>query len=114
MLVGLLGGCVTKSKAEAQARLAYLAGQRQAALEWQQASPRSNVIFIGPVHRPVVDWSEGLTLSQAIVNAGYAAPKDPKTIIIRRSRQELRIDAKRLLQGEDFPLQPGDIIELEL
>ena len=112
-LAALLSGCVTKSKAEAQARMAYLAGQRQAALQWQQTSPGSGVIFVGPVHQPLVTWSEGLMLSQAIVNAGYYAAADPRRIILRREGQEIQVDPKRLLQGEDVPLQPGDIIELE-
>jgi hypothetical protein len=112
-LAGVLGGCVSKSKAEAQARMAYLAGQQQAALQWQQASQGTGVMFVGPVNQPLVNWSEGLTLGRAIVNAGYYAAADPRNIVIRRNGQAIQFDPKRLLQGEDFPLQPGDIVELQ-
>lgn len=113
-LIVLLTGCVSKSKAEAQARMAYLAGQQAAFMQMQQQQARGpSVTFIGPVQNPIVKWSEGLALSRAIVNAVYQAGTDPKNIVIRRNGQEIQFDPKRLLRGEDFPLEAGDIIELQ-
>ena len=67
-------GCVTKSKAKADAQAAYFAGQQQAMMRMSQ--PQTPVVtFIGPVRNPMVQWSEGLTLANAIVAAGYRARK---------------------------------------
>lgn len=112
-LAGLLNGCISKSKAEAQARAAYLAGRRDATAQWQQESRGPGVLFVGPVNQPFVKWSEGLTLGHAIVDAGYSAPVDPRNVVVRRNGQGIQVDPKRLLQGDDFPLEPGDIVELQ-
>lgn len=108
----VFSGCVSKSAAQAQARIAYLAGQRDALMRMQEQQRNPSVTFIGPLNNPVVPWSDGLTLSRAIVSAGYNAPANPKMIIIRRSGQEIQIDPKRLLAGEDFPVQSGDMVEI--
>jgi hypothetical protein len=113
-LAFLLSGCVSKSKADAQARMAYLAGQQAAFMQMQQQQARGpGVTFIGPVQNPFVKWSEGLTLSQAIVSAVYTAPTDPGEIIIRRNGQQIQFDPKQLLRRQDLPLEAGDIIELQ-
>ena len=109
--VVLLTGCVSKSKAEAQAQNAYLAGQRAALFQMQQAPREGSVTFIGPVTTPIVKWFDGLTLSQGILSAGYNVPNDPKAIYIRRNGQQIPIDPKRLLAGEDYPLLAGDVVE---
>jgi hypothetical protein len=106
-------GCVSKSTADAQARAAYLAGRQEAMAQWQQETRGPGVMFVGPVNHPFVKWSDGLTLSQAIVRAGYSAPQDPANLVIRRGGEMIPFDPKRLLQGEDFPLAPGDIVELQ-
>ena len=118
-------GCVSKSTAEAHARAAYLAGQRdaisqmtqrQSGTDGSEAIPNvpTNVSFIGPVQHPVVPWVQGLTLAQAIVTATYDSPVDPVMIIVRRDREEIQISPQRLLSGGDYPLQPGDIIHIQL
>jgi hypothetical protein len=108
----LLAGCVTKSKAAMQAHIAYLAGQRDGLLQAQKQFGQSpSVTFLGPVATPVIRWTEGLTLSQAIVAAVYQSPADPAVILVRRGTETLRVDTKRLLAGEDLPLQAGDVIE---
>jgi hypothetical protein len=113
-LAASLNGCVTKSQADAQVRMAYLAGRQSALIEMQQQQARGpTVTVLGLVQNPLVKWTEGLTLGQAIVNAVYTAPTDPKNIVIRRSGQQIQFDPKRLLRGEDFPLESGDIIQLE-
>jgi hypothetical protein len=113
LFVSTLAGCVSRSKAEAQARYAYLAGQRAALMEMQQHSRDASVTFVGPVNNPVVKWTDGLTLSQGILNAGYNSHADPRLIVIRRSGQQIPIDPKRLLAGDDVPLEPRDIIEIQ-
>lgn len=107
-------GCVSKSKAEAQARAAYFAGQQAAFMQMQEKPKRQlSVTFIGPVTRPSVNWVPGLMLSQAILNAGYTLTSDPANIVIRRNGGEIRFDPKRLLSGEDIPLEAGDVVEMQ-
>ncbi len=71
------------------------------------------VTFIGPVRNTLVPWSAELTLAKAIVAADYLGPNDPTEIIIRRGGEEIRLDPKKLLGGEDVPLLPRDIVELK-
>jgi hypothetical protein len=121
----LITGCVSKSAAEAQARAAYLAGQREAIaqIKEQQAAPGSvsdtpnlpsNVTIIGPVDDPIVPWVDGLTLAKAIVTSVYNSQIDPAMIVIKRSHEEIHISPSRLLSGGDFPLQPGDVIAIQM
>lgn len=110
-----LTGCVSKSAAQAQARLAYLAGQRDAIAQMnQQTSHIGNVTFIGPVRNAIVPWQEGLTLGKAILSAVYESQTDPTLILIRRSTEEIEVDPARLLGGTDFPLKPGDVVQFKL
>jgi hypothetical protein len=109
----VLSGCVSKSKAETMARMAYLSGQQAGfAQALQQQAHGPGVTFIGQVQNPFVKWREGLTLSQAIVSAVYASAKDPTSIVIRRDRQSIPVDPKQLLNGQDVPLESGDVVEL--
>ena len=113
----LLNGCVTKSKADAQARMAFLAGQQQATMRMQQMQQQQqvsgpSVTFTGPVQNVLVAWRVGLMLTQAIVSANYLGNGDPSAIVIRRSGLEIPIDPKQLLRGEDFLLEAGDMIEI--
>lgn len=117
-----LTGCMSKSQAQAQARMAYLAGQRDAVAELNRnqnpvAPPDnmpSNITFIGPVENPVISWTEGLTLGKAILTAVYHSQIDPTMITILRSNAEHQIDPARLLSGQDFPLLPGDVVRFHL
>jgi hypothetical protein len=94
--------------------MAYLAGQQAALMQMQQQAARGpSVTVLGPVQNPIVKWKDGLTLGQAIVAAVYTAPTDPRNILIQRSGQQILFDPKRLLRGEDFPLQAGDIVQLQ-
>ncbi len=112
-LAFLISGCVSKSKADAQARLAYIAGQRDAMMQMQRQGHRGPVVnFIGPVNNPVVSWSDGLTLSKAIVQAVYNLPTDPASIVIHRNGQEIPVNPGQLLAGQDVPVQPADVIEI--
>ena len=103
-------GCVTKSKANAQAHAAYLAGQN-AALR-QQPAQAPGVTVVGPVQNSDVPWVEGLTLAQAIATAKYLGQHDPKEIIITRQGESAKLAPKMLLTGVDVPLEPGDTITI--
>jgi hypothetical protein len=109
-----LTGCTLKSTANEQVRLAYMAGQRDALAQMQGQSRGGSVTFVGPVNNRVVAWSQGFTLAKAIVDAGYNSQIDPLEIVIHRTNSVIQIDPKRLLSGDDFPLQPGDIVEFQL
>jgi len=107
---GALSGCVSKSKAEAQARAAFLAGQQQAAQQMQARGP--NVTVIGEVKNTLVPWTADLTLVKAILAADYYGAGDPKQIIIVRGGEQIQVDPNQLLKGEDILLQPRDVIEI--
>ena len=114
----LPSGCVTKSEARLQAQRAYLAGQHvgeQAAMQrMQPAATGQTVNFVGQVDRTVVPWFDGLTLARAIINAGYYGAATPRLILIHRgNNQVLTIDPKLLIDGDDLPVQAGDVIELQ-
>jgi len=109
-ILGFNSGCVTKAKAREQAKQAFMAGQQSAMMRMSQ--PQKPVVtFIGQVQTPSIAWTEGLTLARAIVNAGYMG-KDPKQILIVRGGQAVPVDPKQLLNGEDVPLQSGDLIQI--
>jgi hypothetical protein len=107
-----LCGCVSKAKADAQARAAFLAGQQQARQQMQPAR-EAIVTFVGPVERPTLPWTQDMTLARALVTAGYHSPTDPSQIIIVRNGQGIPVDVNKLLQGEDVPLQPGDVVSIK-
>ena len=106
-----LAGCTTKSSARSQARAAYAAGQQQALERVLQS--RNSVTVIGTVRNPLVPWTEDLTLARALVAADYYARGNPREIIIVRNGQPLTVDPKRLLQGEDIPLEAGDVVNIK-
>ena len=112
-LAALVNGCVSRSKAREDASRAYIAGQQDALRRVQQEAYGAHIEFIGQVDKPVISWSEGLTLARAIVSAGYYAPAIPRSIVIHRNGQTMEIDPKRLVNGEDFDVEPGDVIHLQ-
>jgi hypothetical protein len=104
-------GCVTRSQANAQARMAYLAGQNDA-LAKMAAGQRTSVFIVGPVQMSEVPWTEGLTLAQAIAMANYTGLHDPKEITITRQGEQASINPKELFSGHVVPLEPGDTITI--
>jgi hypothetical protein len=106
-----LGGCVSKGKANAQARAAFMAGQQQAMARMQQAQGPS-VTINGEVRNHVVPWTEGLTLAKAVLAADYCGAKDPGQLLIVHNGIATHVDPKQLLSGVDIPLQSGDIVQL--
>jgi hypothetical protein len=105
------GGCVSKSKAEAKTRAAYIAGQQEAIARMQRAQGPS-VTINGEVRNHVVPWTNGMTVTQALIAAEYIGAKDPGQVIVVHNGVATRLDPKRLLSGVDVPLQPGDIVQL--
>lgn len=113
MLLALAAsGCVTRSKARAEAQTAYAAGER-AAYTRVAALQRTSVFVIGPVQKPDVTWTNGLTLAQAIVAADYTGHHNPGKITLIRQGEQAAINPADLLNGHDIPLQPGDTITIQ-
>ncbi len=71
-----------------------------------------SVTVVGEVKNKILPWTIDLTLARAVVAAEYYGAKDPNQITIIRDGHLLPVDPRQLLQGEDIPLQPRDIIEL--
>ena len=86
--------------------------QQQQAMAGILANQSPNVTVIGPVRNPTVQWEQGLTLAQAIIAADYLGASDPHQIVVVRNGRGTKIDPKLLLQGKDFPVQPGDVIQI--
>ena len=108
-----LAGCVTKSKAKADAREAFIAGQQQAmAMARLQQAQGPTVTVVGQVRNKIIPWTQDLTLARAIVNAGYFGTSDPHQIVIVHDGKATTIDSKQLLNGEDVPVQAGDVVQI--
>lgn len=115
LLVVPVGGCVSRNRAEAKARSAFIAGQQEAMARMQQNQALAqgpSVTINGEVRNRVVPWTEGLTLAKALVMADYYGAADPGQIIIVHNGIATRVEPKRLLSGEDIPLQPRDVVQL--
>ena len=109
----LVAGCMSKKKADAQARTAFLAGQRQALEIVQQAQARGpSITVLGEVRNSIVPWTSDLTLAKALVAADYRGATDPIEILIERQGKATSYDPKKLLTGEDVPLQPNDVVQI--
>jgi hypothetical protein len=106
-----LTGCVTKSHADAEARDAYVAGERSA---YQSiAAQMTDVVVLGNVQKHEVPWVVGLTLAQVLATADYTGAQDPQEIVVKRNSTEMPVDPKALLDGQvNMTLQPGDVVEV--
>jgi hypothetical protein len=81
-----------------------------------EAKARGELIvsFQGPVRNPVVPWTEGLKLSQALDAAQYLERNTPIAIFLIRNGTRTYISPRRLLSGTQDPvLQPDDVIEIQ-
>jgi hypothetical protein len=105
-----LAGCVTKATADAQAKAAFVAGEK-AAYQTIQSSATA-IIVLGNVQNHQIPWAEGLTLAQALSKANYTGAHDPTDIILRRNSVQTEVDPKQLLNGQDVPLHPGDVLSI--
>jgi len=106
-----VAGCTTKSKAKDEAQKAFLAGQQQG-LRQAHEFQRTGIRIVGNVKNPLIEWTSTLTLAEAIITAEYLGSKDPRDIIVIRREQMLHFEPRRLLNGEDVPLLPGDTVEI--
>lgn len=109
--VALWAGCAARNGAQDRIEAAYQTGRRQA-LDEVYESRFPVVTIVGPVETPKLDWTEELTLARAIVAAKYLAPGDPSRIILHRGGSRIEISPAQLLAGEDWPLLPGDRVEI--
>jgi hypothetical protein len=111
-----LNGCETKSAAKAQAaanaRAAYEAGQADAYRQMLQQSQGPSVHVVGHVNNPNIPWKDGLTLSQVLVDAECTDQGDPRAIFVTRQGRRYPVDVKALLGGQDWPMQAGDMVEI--
>ncbi len=107
-----LSGCVSKSEANLKAREAFVAGQQQAMAAAQKAIPPNTVAVHGNVKNESIPWTEDLTVGKAILAADYQGLVDPRRIVLIRDSQSTDINPRDLLQGQDMPVQAGDVIEL--
>lgn len=106
----LAAGCVSQESVRQQTKQAYEAGFKQGQLA---AELKLTHVFIrGPVQQPTVRWREGLTLAQALVEAVYTSPNEPRAINLTRQGRIMTINPADLLSGIDPPLEAGDLIEL--
>jgi hypothetical protein len=106
-----LAGCVTKAKAEAQAHAAYVAGQRQAMQMMQQHGP--SITVLGQVRQSIIPWTPEMTLAKLLVAAEYQGTTDPTLIIVVRNGQPKQVNPKELLNGQDMPMEAGDIVQIQ-
>ena len=110
-----LAGCVSKSKAQARERAAYMRGQQETMMRMQQMQTQGQgpcVTVNGEVRNHVVPWAEGMTLAKALLAADYLGTADPAQIVILHNGIGTRVEPRKLLSGEDIPLQPGDVVHL--
>jgi hypothetical protein len=117
----LFPGCASKAKQQEAIRRAYAAGEQAANAQLQQRlqqqqqmqqAPEPQIRVLGPVKNSLLTWSEGLTLMRAIAEAQYQGMSTPRAITVYRGAQMLQVNPQRLLDGEDYPLEAGDIVEL--
>ncbi len=102
-------GCVSKQKAQMEARQAYMAGQQQAS----QATANTLAVSVqGQVRNHLIPWTIDLTLARAIVAANYMGGFKPKIIRVIRNRQTIEVDPNDLLKGQDMPMEAGDAVQI--
>jgi hypothetical protein len=103
-------GCVSKATAAAESRAAFVAGQKAAYQSMQSAT--TDVVILGNVQKHEILWVDGLTLTQALATANYTGAHDPTDIILKRNSVQTEINPKDLLNGQDVPLRPGDVVSV--
>jgi hypothetical protein len=109
----VFSGCISRSAVQAQAaanaRAAYAAGQADAYRQMLQ-SQGTNVHVVGHVKNPDIPWTDGLTLTQVIVDAECTDQGNPRDIILTRKGIKYPVDVKAMLNGQDWPMEPGDTV----
>lgn len=110
-VLSVLTGCgESAARRGARNQAAFQAGQ-QSGMHMQHGA--TEIILMGEVRQHRLLWSEGLTLSRAIVQAEYTGFRDPTKITVVRGGQRYPVSPKSLLRSEQDPLlEPGDVIEI--
>lgn len=110
-LVGvvLCAGCVSEQEARRRQAAAYARGAAEARTAME--ARMGKITFDGPVRNPQIEWREGLTLAEAIVEAVYTGTVDPAVIVVFRDNEPNFIDARELVSGVDYELESGDIVQ---
>ena len=108
--VALVAGCTSKSKARANAQSAFRAGQAVATMAAD--AKHNGISFTGPVLNPIVPWTEGLTLAQAIVAARWSGLKDPRLVIVTRAGERVELTPNESVAAAELTMEPGDAVEL--
>jgi hypothetical protein len=107
----LLPGCTTRAKARAAEEAAFRAGQQQGALI--ERARQNGITFKGPVVNSIVPWHEKMTLAQAVVSAEWCGKGNPRQIILSHGDDRMEMTMEELLEnGAQFPVHPGDTVEL--
>ena len=71
------------------------------------------VFFHGSFIHTTIPWEEGLRLAEALFLAQFQGARTPIEIAVLRGGRSYRVNANRLLRGQENPLlEPGDIIEI--
>ena len=100
-----------KRKTEPPVRRAF-----RPCLEWLETrdcpTMGPTITVVGEVRNPTLPWTSDMTLAKALIAAEYYGRKDPSQILIARNGQAIAYDPKKLLNGDDVPLQPRDVIEI--
>jgi len=109
MLLALACGCASRQSQQAQVAAAHQAGL-DAAFDLMEQSGIAVIRMDGPFLRPVILWRDGLTLAQALVEAGYQPAVAPARILLQHGPVVEPVESARLLAGEDVPLRPGTIV----
>lgn len=104
-----VAGCVSKATADAQAKAAFVAGENAAYQSMQ--SNATAVVVLGNVKKHEIPWIDGLTLARALEIASYTGAHDPTDIILKRNSIQTDVE-RQLLNGQDVPLHPGDVISV--
>lgn len=108
------GGCVSKSKADAQARAAFLAGQQEASARLQRQQTQREVVTIhGMVRQSTLPWTEKMTITSALLAADYYGP-EPAQILVVRGGRAVGVPGADLLAGRDVKLLAGDVLQIQV
>jgi hypothetical protein len=111
MLALVLSGCASSQPDPAEEKRAFDAGLAEA-FAMLQESGIEIVRIVGPFERPVVQWRPDMTLAQVILAAGYLDTRDPAQIFILRQGTAIPVDPSELLNGQDTPVESGDVVHV--
>lgn len=111
LVLASLTGCVSRSRERADLKSAFRAGEQKG--EALAEAKRNGISFTGQVLVPIVPWTEGLTLADAIVAAHWTGLHDPRLIIVtNRNGERMELMPEEAVMAGELPLAPGDTIEL--